>query len=149
MTQQRRTARRPRLLAKFAQLAELAVCAAFIGGLGGCMTVHIQGDSGQIQTIRHFGLLQVKLADPQQAITGSMTGVGLVSAPLGWSLGYTRQRWTLMGPECRVVAWVAPGGIDEQTRKDLVRAAAACLLEDEDAGSTSIPMNSKSKDEAP
>jgi hypothetical protein len=98
------------------------------GALAGCMTVHIEGKDGDVRTVRHAGLLQVQLASPQQAIVGSISGVGLVGAPLGWSLGYTRQRWAAIGPECRAVAWLEAGELNEGSRDALTRVAGLCLI---------------------
>ena len=92
------------------------------------MTVHIESKDGDVRTVRHAGLLQVQLASPQQSIVGSISGVGLVGAPLGWSLGYTRQRWAAIGPECRAVVWLESGELNEPTRAALARAAGLCLI---------------------
>ncbi len=104
--------------------------------LAGCVSVRIEAGSGEVRTIEHLGMLRIELANPRQAISGSVAGVGLVGAPLGWSLGYTRQRWALMGSGCRAVVWLAPGGLNELTRTELARAAGVCLI-DEDAATTS------------
>lgn len=110
------------------RLGVLVVIVALASALAGCVTVHIEARDGEVRTVRHAGWLQVELAQPQQAIVGSVSGVGMVSAPLGTSLGYTRQRWALIGPACRAVVWLPPGGINEQTRDELVRAAGVCLI---------------------
>ncbi len=107
-------------------LAAVAVMLASV--LAGCVTVHIEAKDGEVRTVRHAGLLSIELAQPQQAIVGSVSGVGLVSAPLGTSLGYTRQRWALIGPSCRAVAWLPPGEVNEKTRDELARAAGVCLI---------------------
>lgn len=107
-------------------------------GLAGCVNVHIDAGGGQVRTVQHVGVLRIELADPKQAITGSVSGIGLVGAPLGWSLGYTRQRWALMGKGCRAVVWLAPGGLDELTRNELARAAGVCLIEDDAAASSNL-----------
>lgn len=97
-------------------------------GLSGCMTVHIEAKDGDVRTVRHAGLLLVQLASPQQAIVGSVSGVGLIGAPLGWSLGYTRQRWAAIGPECRAIAWLEAGDLNEASRAALTRVAGLCLI---------------------
>ena len=104
------------------------VGAMLSSGLAGCVTVHIESKDGDVRTVRHAGLLQVQLASPEQAIVGSLSGVGLVGAPLGWSLGYTRQRWAVIGPECRAVVWLEPGDLNDRTRDALVRVAGLCLI---------------------
>ncbi|MDM0053009.1 hypothetical protein [Variovorax sp. J22R115] len=115
-----------------ARLLSSGLLAILAGGTTGCISVHIADSTGQVQTIRQFGLLKVEMANPQQSIVGSMTGVGVIDAPLGWSVGYTRQRWALMGPECRAVFWAAPGSaIDENTRIELAQVAGVCLIQDE------------------
>ena len=90
-----------------------------------------------------MGILHVQLVNPEQAIAGFLSGVGVVAAPLGWSVGYTRQRWALIGNGCRAVVWLAPGQIDEKMRSDLVRAAGVCLLEDEGVARTEASMETK------
>ncbi|MDM0107954.1 hypothetical protein QTH97_23605 [Variovorax sp. J22R24] len=113
-----------------------ALSAALAIGTAGCVTVHIEEQGGEVRTVRQVGVLRVELSNPAQAIAGSVSGIGVVGAPLGWSVGYTTQRWALMGSECRAVIWVAPGGLDERTRSDLVRAAGVCLIEAEESTRT-------------
>jgi hypothetical protein len=105
-------------------------CAAAAWGLAGCVTLRIEGDDGSVRVVRDVGVLHVEIAEPKRAIVGSLSGFGIVGAPLGWSAGYTTQRWALLGNDCRTVVWPAPGGIDERTRADLIRAAGVCLLAD-------------------
>ena len=97
-------------------------------GLAGCMTLRIESREGDVRIVRSAGLLHVQLASPQQAIVGSLSGVGLVGAPLGWSLGYTHQRWAAIGPECRAVVWLEDGELNGATRAALARVAGLCLI---------------------
>ncbi|MGJ7497846.1 hypothetical protein ACSFA8_22580 [Variovorax sp. RT4R15] len=105
--------------------------------------MHIKEEGGDVRTSRQIGILHVQLGNPQQAIAGSLSGIGMVAAPLGWSIGYTRQRWALIGNGCRAVVWLAPGGIDEKMRSDLARSAGVCLLEDEEMTRTDASMETK------
>lgn len=100
-------------------------------GLGGCVTLEIQAADGHVDVQRRVGLLQVVLPQPASAsIAGTVSGVGLVAGPLGWSLGVARERWALLGPDCRTVVWAPPQGFDASTRDLLARAAGVCLLPD-------------------
>ncbi len=93
----------------------------------GCVSVHITDHSGQVQVVRHVGYVQIQTA-PGTSVTGAVVGVGLVGAPLGWSLGYTTQRWALLGQECRLVVWLPAGPIDAATMQALAAAGGACVL---------------------
>jgi hypothetical protein len=98
--------------------------------LAGCMTVRIQAGDEPVQVVRHVGLLQVALAAPEQAVVGRLQGLGLVATPMGWSAGYTRQQWAVMGPQCRALLWVSEGGaVDAEMRRTLGQLAGVCLVE--------------------
>lgn len=101
--------------------------------LGGCMSVYIIDAAGAVRVERGLGLLRVDAGDPKRTVIGSIDGIGLLADPLGWSVGYTRQRWALLGDDCRAVVWPGPGGLDPQARDALARAAAVCTVSD-DAG---------------
>lgn len=122
------------------RLARVACLAACAGGLAGCVTLRIEGDDGSVRVVRDVGILRVEIAQPRRAVVGSLSGFGIVGAPLGWSAGYTNQRWALLGNDCRTVVWPAPGGIDERTRADLIRAAGVCLLADGQPGAQSARL---------
>ncbi len=122
-----------------AAFLRFGACTVAAFGLAGCVTLRIEGADGHVEVVRSLGMLRVGLARPEQAIVGSISGVGLVGAPLGWSAGYTKQRWALLGNECRTVVWLAPGGIDESARAALARAAGVCLMaEDSDSATSTI-----------
>jgi hypothetical protein len=120
-----------------AKLLRPATGLALAAAQAGCMTVQISGADQETRVIRGFGVLRVELADPKGAITGSVSGIGLVGAPLGWSAGYTRQRWAILGKGCRTVVWPPPGGLDDRLRAELARAAAVCVMPDDDASKVS------------
>lgn len=103
----------------------LSVCA---GISAGCVSVHITDTSGQTQVVRHVGYLQIQVP-PGAAVTGSVAGVGLVGAPLGWSLGYTKQRWALLGRGCAMAVWLPDGRVDPFILQSLVGAGGACVLD--------------------
>ena len=127
-----------KLTAYIQRFATLVFSLVLTVGLAGCVSVRIDAGGGQVRTFEHVGVLRIELANPQQAITGSVLGVGLVGAPLGWSLGYTRQRWALLGSGCRTVVWLAAGDLDESTRKELARAAGVCLIDDAATASSTV-----------
>ena len=102
----------------------LAIC---VVASSGCVSLHITETSGQIQVVRHVGYVHIQTL-PGASVTGSVSGVGLVGGPLGWSLGYTTQRWALLGSDCRVVVWLPPGRADPAIVQSLVGAAGACVL---------------------
>jgi len=107
-------------------------------GLSGCVTLRLEGSDQEVRVVRGFGILRVELAQPQLAIAGSVSGVGIVGAPLGWSAGYTRQRWAVLGRGCRTVVWPPPGGMDERIRAELASAAGVCVMADDDANTVSF-----------
>ena len=116
--------------AKSALLVVALICAS------GCVSVQIIDSDGRVRTIQQAGFLKVQMEAPDQAIVGSLSGFGVIGAPLGWSVGYTRQRSALIGDGCRAVVWVTPGiRLDEDTRSELGQVAGVCLLED---GATSL-----------
>jgi len=116
-------------------LASLGLAFILAPVLGGCMSVYITDARGDLRIERGVGLLRVELTGAKQTVVGSVEGFGLVSDPLGWSAGYTRQHWAWLADDCRAVVWPGPGGLDKRTREALARAAAVCLVGDE-AGST-------------
>lgn len=109
----------------------LRIAAALLSvvALVGCMTVHIDAGDADLRVVRHVGVLHVELQSPQRAVVGTLSGIGLAGTPLGWSAGYTRQRWAAIGPQCRAVVWL-DGPLDHETRRDLERVARVCLLDD-------------------
>jgi len=72
----------------------------------GCMTVRIEAADGHVMVIRHAGLLRVELPPDRASVVGSISGVGLAATPMGFSVGYTRQRWAAIGPDCRAILWL-------------------------------------------
>jgi len=105
--------------------------------MAGCVSVHSTQANGHVQTIRQFGVLKVEVRDPQQAVMGSSAGFGVIGSPLGWSVGYTQQRWALMGAGFRAVVWAAPGVVvGASTREELAHIAGVCLIEDGNSFST-------------
>ena len=100
--------------------------------LTGCMTVQIESGDSQIKMLHHVGFLQIELPQSDKAIVGALYGVGIVATPMGWSAGYTRQRWAAIGPQCRAVLWVN-GTVDASVRRDLEQVAGVCLVEDDAA----------------
>jgi hypothetical protein len=112
------------------RLARTACVALLVGGLSACVTVNVVKDGQTVDVIRGFGVVRVEATDPQRSVVGALSGVGIVHAPLGWSVGYTRQRWALLGEDCRAVIWPEPGGLDERARAEIARAAGVCIVED-------------------
>lgn len=96
--------------------------------LAGCMTLHIDSGDADLRIVRHIGVLHVEVQAPERAVVGSLSGLGLAATPLGWSAGYTRQRWAAMGPQCRAVVWM-DGTPDSTTREELRHVAGLCLLD--------------------
>ena len=94
------------------------------------MTVHIDAGDARVRTVRHVGYLQIDLASPDQAVVGALSGVGLAATPLGWSAGYTRQRWAAIGPECRAVLWADGADAGARLRDTLATVAGVCLADD-------------------
>ena len=101
-----------------------------VAALPGCMTVRIESPAAEVRVLRHVGLLRIELPPHDKALVGALSGFGLAGTPLGWSAGYTRQRWAAMGPQCRAVLWVEQGEVDPATRAALSAVAGVCLAEE-------------------
>jgi hypothetical protein len=97
--------------------------------LTGCMTVRIESTDGQVTVVRHAGLLLVTLPRARASVVGSVSGVGLASTPMGLSVGYMRQRWAAIGPECRAVLWLE-SGISESLQRTARDLAGVCVVEE-------------------
>ncbi|WP_326543089.1 hypothetical protein [Pseudorhodoferax sp.] len=104
----------------------LLVCLA-CGLVTACMSVHITAGEGEVRMSRHFGVLSIELAEPKAAIAGEVLGVGVIGSPLGWSIGYTTQRWALLGEGCRAVIWTSGGDLDPLVVQEARHAAGVCL----------------------
>ena len=109
-------------------LRSIAIAASALA-LSACVSVRLEGADGDVRIERHLGVLYIALANPRQALVGTVAGVGVVGAPMAWSVGYTRQRWALLGTECRAVVWLPPGEVSAATRAELA-AAATCLVDE-------------------
>lgn len=92
------------------------------------MSVHITDAGGAVRTVRHFGVLQVH-ASPGASVSGSTEGIGIVADPMGWSIGYTRQRWALLDRDCRVVWWAPAGQTDKEFARSVLAAGRACVFD--------------------
>lgn len=104
-----------------------AVCNLLVG----CMTVRIDASGGQVRVIQHVGMLQIEVQPSEAALLGDLHGVGFVASPLGWTVGYTQQRWAAIGPQCRAILWVdGSSAVDDEVRRALVRLAGVCLLDE-------------------
>jgi hypothetical protein len=102
-----------------------------IAGLTSCMTVNIDSRDAPVQVVRHAGVLRISVASPEQAVVGSVTGVGVAGTPMGWTAGFTRQRWAAIGPECRAVIFLDPNAeLGDAARRALAEVSGACLLAD-------------------
>lgn len=115
------------------------MAAALSLGLTGCMTLVIDGGDSAPVVTRHFGLLQVSSGPASQAQVGSLAGVGFAATPLGLSLGYTSQRWAVLGPKCHAVVWVTDQRLSEATRAELRRVAGICVAEEAAAELAAAP----------
>lgn len=97
--------------------------------LSGCMTVRLEGGAGQTTVTRHVGVLRIELAAPPDALVGTLQGVGVVASPLGTSAGWTRQRFVVLGPQCRAVVFLdGAGTLDDGLRRSVAQAAGVCLI---------------------
>lgn len=108
------------------------------------MTVRIEALHGEVKVLRHFGVLMVEPQPTSKAVVGEISGIGVVGTPMGLVAGYTRQRWAVIGPECRVVVWVDGAfPIDPITRRALIDAAGVCLA-DEGRSAERVPQEGNS-----
>jgi hypothetical protein len=103
-------------------LACLTVCCA------GCVSVHVSDSRGDVRTTWHLGVLKLEVP-AQQMVVASASGIGLIGASQGWSVGYARQRWAFIGDGCHAVIWTEAVSMDESVREELARMAAVCLVE--------------------
>jgi hypothetical protein len=96
--------------------------------LGACTTVRIEAGPDDVRIERHFGLLGVRLASPHRSLVAEMSGFGVLSAPGSLSLGYASLRFASLGPDCRVVLWLAPGErLPLETLDRLRQVAGVCF----------------------
>ncbi len=110
----------------------MAALVAIVIGIAttGCVSVRLESADGAVRVERSFGIVRIQVSEPRTAVVGSVTGLGAVADPLGWSLGYTRQRWALLGPQCRAVVWSEAGTTpSSDTTSRLGEAAGLCLVE--------------------
>jgi len=127
---------------RLAPLAAACGAALALAALAGCMTVRIESREADVRVLRHLGWLSIEVPTPDKAVIGSVSGVGLAATPMGWSAGYTRQRWAALGPQCRAVLWIDHGALDAATRQALSAAAGVCVAEERlAAGTTSTASN--------
>lgn len=117
-----------RLRRCFTAAAAVAAAAATLA-LSACMTVVIEARDGQVRVERGFGVLRVELPAAETAITGAVSGTGIAFTPLGWHIGYARQRWAAMGPQCRAVVWLDGTQLDAASRRWLGTLPQVCPLE--------------------
>lgn len=106
--------------------------------LSGCVSVHITDPAGQVTVVRNVGYVSIQ-APAGESVIGYVTGVGLVGAPLGWSFGYTTQRWALLGRDCRLVVWLPSSEIDPTFAQSLTTASNACLVQAKPNPSVATP----------
>lgn len=96
---------RPSTFSATPPLARLswALCLA----LGACTTVQIGASPDAVTVERHFGVLQVTVTDPQRAYVASVSGLGLLDTPAGFTAGYAHHTWVRgETDDCRVVLWI-------------------------------------------
>lgn len=98
-------------------------------GLSACMTVLIQAPDGAVRVEHGLGFLRIELPSTQTAISGAVSGVGMAVTPLGWHVGYARQRWAVMGPQCQAVLWLDSATLDAGTRRWLSALDQVCALD--------------------
>ena len=114
----------------FATIPTLLILALALP-LASCMTVTISSDGESLRVIQHFGFLQIDVPVPQRSVVAQVSGLGLIGTPTGGSLGYTRQRFALLGPQCRAVLWFdGDTRLDLATRHLVEQIAGVCLVED-------------------
>lgn len=136
---------KPRPL-QLATLAAACSAALALASLAGCMTVRIESRETDVRVLRHVGWLSIDMPTADKAVIGSVSGVGLAATPMGWSAGYTRQRWVALGPQCRAVLWIDHGALDTATREALGAVAGVCLAEERLAART---VSTASNDDSP
>ena len=99
--------------------------------LASCMTVTIDSAGESLRVIQHFGFLHIDVPVPQRSVVAQVSGLGLIGTPTGITLGYARQRFALLGPQCRAVLWFdGDMRLDLATRRMVEQMAGVCLVED-------------------
>lgn len=83
----------------------------------GCAVVKIEEHDGHVVVEKSFGVISLKPADNAAFISSEIQGFGVLSTPLGTSLGYTKQSITMGDRSCKVIVWlseeVSPSTIEE------------------------------------
>lgn len=100
------------------------VLASFVAG---CASVRIESASGQVRVERRWGVLGVVVDGPAASHVAEVTSLGVVSTPMGWNAGFTRQSWAVLGPECRLVIWVSDAEHLETARHLEASTTGVCV----------------------
>ncbi len=104
--------------------------------LNGCASIRVDAGGQAVRVERHWGVLAVTIDHASKSQVADMTALGLVSSPMGWSAGYSRQRWAALGADCRVVIWVTNSEALSSARQFANSKPGICLI-----GSTAfVPM---------
>lgn len=75
--------------------------------LGGCAVISIGGHDGTVKVERHFGVLSISFAEPDQGYVAEVKSLGFVNTPLGFTAGYGYHNWIILPRErCQVVLWL-------------------------------------------
>jgi hypothetical protein len=90
----------------------------------GCATITVQSGEGGTIVRRELGGLWITLEPPGRSVT-SVRSVGVVSSPLGVSVGLASTQMTSLPAECRLIVWVR----DEKEIQQLVRALEPAMKE--------------------
>lgn len=73
----------------------------------GCATLRIEPAGQDVRVERYWGVLAVDVGPSGGSHAAELTALGVARSPLGWSAGFTHQRWAALGPECRLVIWAS------------------------------------------
>lgn len=94
--------------------------------LPACTVVKINSSEDVINVERGVGITNINTGENTSFIVYDVVGVGYVSTPMGYSLGYTKQTIALGSSECRVVVWVSKE-LTEQEIEKLKQIDSLCI----------------------
>ena len=99
-----------------------------IFSVSGCTILEITDQKGDVKIERSFGIASIKLEGDTGLITAKVTGLGYLSTPLGYSVGYSDQMIAVTDGACRVVLWVDDKVDLKELEVQIQSVNSVCLL---------------------
>lgn len=72
----------------------------------GCTRIAINGPEESAKIRYAFGTIAIELSPTSDTLLSEINGFGLVSSPMGYSIGFTRQTILAIASSCKAIFWV-------------------------------------------